>query len=568
MGLPSIRIALLALVLLPDAAALAQVTGVTENRAKIEAELEQIRTSHPVESTHRIGCPQVHAMEVNSRRGDALFFGKGGAAGGVSFAQERESTWPLQLDVDILGAIVDSKQGHLLLACADGLVRRYRRGSFGLLATYPEDAFWAEARVRDISLSPDGTRLVIAGDVHGAWVFDLEAGDELGTIAADAGGASAVAHLPDGTLLVGAADGRLLRVAADALDAPQNFGSIGARPILLAPLGTDRLAVVSEDGGVTLRRLTNGEVLETGRPLGEAVAKADSAMDPFGALRLLLAAPNGRAVLVDGASLAVLAEIPAGTGELTAVSIDPYGVFAVTAFRGGMLHRWNLQRLADEHSAGAEGIDRIRELLAEDKREKALALLRRLREPLEARRIAEFLAALPPPPEGWRVNDEDWEAKPAVRGHRSYTGPEEAWARMELTESLEADEARELAEALADPVETGHVQGVPALLRAPSGTGGSGSMVLMLPPGAPAAGESRQALRITTSGIDLAFFNSQLLNRLDLPQLLKLASVEPTPSTLPLDVLLVRARNAAAESQLGRAVAALDAAKRRLTGEH
>jgi len=515
-----------------SATSYAQTPDDAERRAEIEADFERIRVEQTTEAIHRVGCEHVYALSVETMRGDAIVFGASGVASGVSFARERESPWPLEFESDIVDAVFDNAHGNLLLAGADGLVRRYRRGSFDVLTTYPDDAFWAETRVRSIAVSPDGTRLVIAGDAHGARVFDLETGQELAAHAADSGGAGAAIYLADGTLLVGANDGRMLRVRSDAITTADTITTVTARPLLLTTAGEGQISVVAADGVVTVHSLDGGESTVSGRPLDGPIAAAAGGVDPFGAPRLLLADQHGRGVLVDATTLEWIAEIPSGTGELTAIALDPYAVFAVTAFRGGELHRWNLLRLGDEKAASPQGIDAIATLVADGQYKEALARLARLRRPIEQRRIDEFLAALPPAPEGWSVSDEEWNAAPAVEGRRSYSRPDGAEVLLDLTESVPADDVQDFLSELEDPrAPKGYVQGIPAMLQMPEGQNGRGTMAMMIPPGGSTGNQSRLGLRITTSGVDLSVFQRQFLEQIDATGLLELTSVDrPAPA--------------------------------------
>ena len=208
-------------------------------------------------------------------------------------------------------------------------------------------------RVWDMAFTPDGRRLVTAGDDGRAVVWDVAMAAVSEDLAAHLGPAWALAVAPDGRTFYSAGDdgvtmawdlaGDQRLVGSLTLDRP--FPDIATpRGIAMSPDGAI-LAVTQGDGAVDLYDTETMQLQRSARAMrGTAIAAAYS---PDGRL-VAVAGEAGTVLLRDAGTLAASGELTGLTSAVQAVSFSPDGrLLAAAEVEGGaasQLRVWDVDR--------------------------------------------------------------------------------------------------------------------------------------------------------------------------------------------------------------------------------
>jgi WD40 repeat protein len=208
-----------------------------------------------------------------------------------------------------------------------------------LLATLDGFEAWAPWRIRAVSFSPDGKRLITAGFHCIAW--DLAPRSEFLELPAGREAAVAVRFSPDGALLASASRDRGIGLWDGRTGAAVRAMRAGAGEVsdlAFSPRG-EVLASAHDDGAVRLWSPADGREL---RVLQHAAAVRSIAFSPSG--ERLVAANSGRLALWEVASGKLLAETELKAGAVEKLAFVLGGDRVVAMGSDGTVKLWGPDR--------------------------------------------------------------------------------------------------------------------------------------------------------------------------------------------------------------------------------
>jgi hypothetical protein len=320
-----------------------------QSRESIEGGLQERDRDVPVLREYKATVPWMSHLAVREERGDILAMGPRGAI--VAFAGEpRENRFPALTTSDILTAFVkEGRGGHpqaLFIATADGLVRQFEWGKDAPKGIFPQDELWADATIRAIALSPDGTLLAVTGDSMKVRVYETESGKEISPFLGAGAPLKGLCFTADGRRVVCGDSAGKLHVF-DARD-PARASALPPheKAVTGVAVGTgDIVYSASLDGAVHATSLSTGQRAQAARPTGGPIDFFACASTPLGEVRILAAGMDGTIALLGAPELKVLAKAPIVEPGITAAAMDPAGRFVAVAYRDGTIHQWLASKL-------------------------------------------------------------------------------------------------------------------------------------------------------------------------------------------------------------------------------
>jgi WD40 repeat protein/nucleoside phosphorylase/uncharacterized protein YjbI with pentapeptide repeats len=225
---------------------------------------------------------------------------------------------------------------RLLSAGEDGSLRLWDAASGESLATLRGHEEW----VMSCAFSPDGARLLSAGEDGSLRLWDAASGESLAMLRGHAGGVWSCAFSPDGARLLSAGTDRSLRLwdaASGESLATLRGHEGGVWSCAFSPDGA-RLLSAGEDGSLRLWDAASGESLATLR--GHEGGVWSCAFSPDGA-RLLSAGEDCSLRLWDAASGESLAMLRGHAGGVWSCAFSPDGARLLSAGTDRSLRLWD-----------------------------------------------------------------------------------------------------------------------------------------------------------------------------------------------------------------------------------